>query len=156
MKREATILLRALLVIVGIAVVTLLVLEPQLEGRNANATLFSIYFKDPFLAFVYIGSVPFFVGLYQGFMFLGHAARNEEFSDAAVHSIRTTKFCAIMLTGFIAAAVFLIILGDGDDDRAGPIAIGTIFTIASIAVAAAMTILEQTLLSGGGTRKALR
>ena len=26
-----------------------------------------IYLRDPFLAYVYVGSIPFFIGLYQAF-----------------------------------------------------------------------------------------
>ena len=62
MKRSSTIFLQIVIVLIGIGAVALLLWEPQIEGRNAHATLFEIYFKDPFLAYAYIGSIPFFVG----------------------------------------------------------------------------------------------
>jgi hypothetical protein len=37
-------------VVVGGAVFVFLLWEPHIEGRNAHATLFQIYFNDPFLA----------------------------------------------------------------------------------------------------------
>jgi hypothetical protein len=58
--------------------------EPHLEGRNAHATLFQIYFNDPFLAYAYMASIAFFVALYQAFKLLGHIARNEVFSQRSV------------------------------------------------------------------------
>ena len=68
--------------------------EPHVEGRNAHATTFEIYFKDPFLAFAYIASVPFFVGLYQAFKLLGYAGQNKIFTQEAVKALRTIKYCA--------------------------------------------------------------
>ncbi len=48
-------------VFLGIGALGFLLWEPHLEGRNAHATTFEIYFHDPFLAYVYVGSIPFFV-----------------------------------------------------------------------------------------------
>ena len=73
MKRGSTIFLQALILLFGVGVFAFLLWEPHLEGRNVNATLFEIYFKDPFLAYIYLAFVPFFVGLYQGFKILGYA-----------------------------------------------------------------------------------
>ncbi|MDP3794880.1 MAG: DUF2975 domain-containing protein, partial [Candidatus Sungbacteria bacterium] len=72
MKRSSTIFLQIVIVLIGIGVLALMLWEPHLEGRNVNATFFEIYFKDPFLAYVYLGSIPFFVGLYQAFKVLGY------------------------------------------------------------------------------------
>ena len=84
MNRGASLFLRAVVVLIGIGALALLLWEPHLEGRNANATLFAIYFKDPFLAYVYFASIAFFVGLFQAFKMLGYAGRNKEFSPSAV------------------------------------------------------------------------
>jgi uncharacterized membrane protein YraQ (UPF0718 family) len=54
-------------VLMGIGTLVLLLWEPQIEGRNAHATLYQIYFNDPFLAYAYIASIAFFVALYQTF-----------------------------------------------------------------------------------------
>ncbi|MGH8262565.1 MAG: DUF2975 domain-containing protein, partial [Steroidobacteraceae bacterium] len=81
-----------MLVLIGIGALAFLVVEPHFEGRNAHATLFAIYFKDPFLAYLYVASIPFFVGLYQAFKVLGYAGRNKEFLSAAVRSVRTIKY----------------------------------------------------------------
>ena len=63
MKNSSALLLQGVTVLVGIAVLAFLLWEPHIEGRNAHATTFEIYFKDPFLAYVYLGSAPFFVAL---------------------------------------------------------------------------------------------
>jgi hypothetical protein len=145
MDRGASLFLRTVLVLVGIAAAVFMLWEPHLEGRNANATLFAIYFKDPFLAFAYIGSIPFFVGLYHGIKVLGYAGRNKEFSPSAVKSLRTIKYCAIALLGFVAVGEGFIIFGNPDEDRAGGVAMGLFIAFASIVVATAMAVLERAL-----------
>ena len=144
MKLGATLFLQAVLILIGIGAVALLVWEPRIEGRNIHATVFAIYFKDPFLAYAYVASILFFVGLYQAFKVLGFAGRNEEFSEAAVRSLRTIKYCAIAIIGFVVGGEVIIMLGDSDD-RAGGVFIGILITIASIVVATAMAVLERAL-----------
>src|SRR5262245_26245687 len=118
MKRGPSLFLRAVLVLVGIAALVFLLWEPHLEGRNAHATLFEIYFKDPFLAYAYVGSIPFFVGLYHGFKVLAHTGGSKEFSASSVRSLRTIKHCALALIGFVAVGEVFILMGH-DDDHAG-------------------------------------
>jgi hypothetical protein len=144
MKSGATLFLRAVLVLFGIGALTLLLVEPHLEGRNAQATLFEIYFKDPFLAYAYVASIPFFVGLYHGTKILGYAGRNKEFTPSTVSSVRTIKYCAIALIGFVVGAVAFIVSSDSDD-HAGGVVIGVVIAFASIVVATAMTVIERAL-----------
>ena len=144
MKRSSTIFLQVLIVLIGIGALALLLWEPHVEGRNAHATLFEIYFKDPFLAYVYTASLAFFVGLYQAFKVLGYAGRNQEFSPSAVRSVRTIKYCAVMLVGFAAIAEAIIMFGNSDD-RAGGGVIGAVIFFAALVVATATVILERAL-----------
>ena len=71
MKRSSTIFLQVVIVLIGVGALAFMLREPHIEGRNAHVTLFEIYFKDPFLAYAYIASIPFFVALYQAFKVLG-------------------------------------------------------------------------------------
>jgi len=144
MKRSPNLFLRAVLVLIGIGALAFLLWEPRVEGRNANATLFEVYFKDPFLAYIYVAAIPFFVGLYHAFKVLGYAGGDRTFSLAAVRSVRTIKFCAIALVCFVAGAE-VIILSNESDDRAGGVMMGVAIAFASIVVATAMAILERTL-----------
>ena len=144
MNRGARVFLRVVLVLIGVGALALLLWEPHIEGRNAHATLFEIYFKDPFLAYAYIGSIPFFIGLYQAFKLLGYAGRNKEFSPSAVRSLRTIKYCAIAVIGFVAVGEMFIVLGKSDD-HAGGVFIGVLITFAAIVVAMAMAVLERAL-----------
>jgi hypothetical protein len=144
LKRGSTIFLQVVIVLFGIAAVALMLWEPHIEGRNAHTTLFEIYFKDPFLAYAYIASVPFFVALYQAFKVLGYAGRNKAFSQAAVKALRTIKYCAIATIGLVAAGEIFIMFGNSDD-RAGGVFMGILFTFGSIVIATAAALFERIL-----------
>ena len=92
MKKSSTIFLQVVIVLVGIGALALMLWEPRLEGRNVHATLFEIYFKDPFWAYAYIASIAFFVALYQAFTLLGYIGQNKVFSQVAVNDLRTLKY----------------------------------------------------------------
>ena len=144
MKRGSTIFLQVVIVLIAIGSLALMLWEPHIEGRSAHATPFEIYFKDPFLAYAYVASIPFFVALYQAFKVLGYAGQNKVFSQAAVNALRTIKYCAIAIIGFVAGAEIFIMLGDSDD-RAGGVFMGILFTFGSIVIATAAAMFQRVL-----------
>jgi hypothetical protein len=149
MKRASTIFLQVVIVLLGIGVLALLLWEPQLEGRNVHATQFEIYFKDPFLAYIYLAFVPFFVGLYQAFKILGYARRNEMFSEPAVRALRTIKYCAALTALFIVGAeAYIFIFVRGTDDVAGGVMMGAVIIFVSAVVATAAAVFERILQNG--------
>src|SRR3982751_1224761 len=124
MKRGSTIFLQSVVLLLGVGVFAFLLWEPQLEGRNVNATQFEIYFKDPFLAYIYLAFVPFFIGLYQAVRMLGYARRDEVFSEPAVRAMRIVKYCALAtVLFFLGAEAYIFIFVRGTDDVAGGVAI---------------------------------
>jgi hypothetical protein len=139
--RSATIFLQLVIVLVGIGALALLLWEPQIEGRNAHATLFQIYFHDPFLACVYIASTPFFVALYQAFRLVGHARQNTVFSQAGLKALRIIKLCALVLIAFVAAGEIFIMLSPSDD-RAGGVFMGLLIAFGATMMAAAARMFE--------------
>ena len=145
MKRSSTVFLQVVIVLIGVGALALLLWEPHLEGRNANATVFQIYFNDPFLALVYAGSIPFFIALYQAFKVLGYAGQNKVFSPKAVKALRTIKFCALAIIGFVVVEEIFIMLNHGDDDAAGAIMMGVLIIFASIVIATAAAMFEKIL-----------
>jgi len=101
MKRSSTAFLQVVIVLISIGALALMLWEPHIEGRNVHATLFEIYFKDPFLAYAYIASIPFFMALYQAFKVLEYVKQNKTFSQATVKALRTIKYCAIAIVGLL-------------------------------------------------------
>ena len=148
MKKSSTIFLQIVIVFIGIIALALLLWEPNLEGVNAHATTLSeIYFDDPFLVLVYIGSIPFFIALYQAFKVLGYAGENKVFSHVVVNALRTIKYCAIAIIGFVVAEEIFIMLNHGSDDVAGGVFMGVLITFVSIVIATAAAMFERTLQS---------
>ena len=146
MKRGSTIFLQVVIGLLGVGVLALLLWEPQVEGRNVNATLFEIYFKDPFLAYIYLAFVPFFVGLYQAFRMLGYARRDEVFSPRAVRALRIIKYCACLLAIFIVGAeVYIFIFVRGTDDVAGGVMMGVFIIFVSAVIGTAAAVFERIL-----------
>lgn len=144
--------LRAAVVLIGAVVLGAMLWEPHLEGRNARAELFDIYFKDPFLAYVYAGSVPFFIALRQAFKALGYVARNETFSPETVKSVRTIKRCGVALIGLVAgAAIIILIFGD---ERPPGIFMCLLAAFASGVIASAGAMFEWILQSRAEPSKA--
>lgn len=151
MKRGSTIFLQVVLALLGVGVLALLLWEPQVEGRNVNATLFEIYFKDPFLAYIYLAFVPFFVGLYQAFKILGYARQNEIFFQRSGRAVRIIKYCALTTAIFILGAVaYLSIFMRGKDDIAGGVMMGAFIILVSAIVATAAAVFERISQKGRG------
>jgi len=139
-------LLQIVVVLIGIGALALLLWEPQIEGRNAHATFFQIYFNDPFLAYAYTASIAFFVALYQAFKVLGYARQDKVFSQASIKALRTIKFCATAIIAFVAGGEIFIMVGNSDD-RAGGVFMGILIAFGSLVIAAAARTCEGILKS---------
>jgi Protein of unknown function (DUF2975) len=139
MKKGPTLFLKVVILLIAIGVLAGLIWFPQTEGRATNLDLISIY-TDPFIIYIYIASIPFFVGLYQAFKLLNFIDANKAFSQGAVNTLRNMKFASLSLIGFIALAEFYIRFFAHGDDPAGPTALGILasFAVAVIATAAAV------------------
>ena len=129
--------------------------EPHLEGRNANATAFEIYFEDPFLAYVYLGSIAFFVAIYQAYRLLGFIGQGRLVTADSVDALRTIKYCGWVLAAMIAGAVaYMFIFVGGKDDIAGGVAMGVSMILVSVVVAAVAAKFERRLETACTARRA--
>jgi hypothetical protein len=148
-KQSSTLFLQAVIILIGVGALALMLLEPQLEGRNAHATFFQIYLNDPFLAYAYIASVAFFVALFQAFKLLGYIGQNKVFSQAAVNTLMVIKYCAFITAGAIVAAdIYIRITADSSkDDPAGAMMLGIVATFVSVVIGAAAAVFGRTLQS---------
>jgi len=142
MNRILARVLQVVVLLIGLAVLAFLLLEPQFEGRNAHATQFQVYFNDPFLAFAYLGSLAFFAALYQAFVLLGHVAAHGALPRSASNSFRFIRNCALVLLGFVAIGEAFIFMHESDD-RAGGVFMGALIGLASVAVAVVASKLER-------------
>jgi hypothetical protein len=147
MKRLSIIFLQAVVVLVGIAALVILLWFPLTEGRAADLDLLSIYF-DPFILYGYAASIAFFVALYKAFRLLGYIGRNQVFSIDSVNSLKSIKYCAMVLSVMIVIAALVIRLSHNeDDDPAGFLAMCIVTTFVTVVVATAAAIFEKILQS---------
>jgi len=141
MKKGSTLFLKFVICLIAIGALIWLIWFPQLEGRAANLDLISIY-KDPLIIYAYIGSIPFFVALYQAFKLLGYIDGNKVFSQSSVNAMKNMKYCA---SGFIVLGILYIRLFVRGDDPAGVTALGIFTTFASIVIATAAAVFQRLL-----------
>lgn len=145
MKRISIVFLQAVIVLTGIVALAILIRFPLTEGRAANLDLFSIY-SDPFILYGYATSIAFFVALYKAFKLLGYIGQNKVFSSNSVKTLKSIKYCAIVLSILIVlAGLYIRLFHNKEDDPAGFLSICIVTTFASIVVATAAAIFEKLL-----------
>jgi hypothetical protein len=149
MNRRSTLFLKAVIVLIALGALFALIRFPQTEGRAANLNLISIY-SDPLIIYFYIGSVPFFVALYQAIKLLGFVERNHIFTESAVNTVKKIKYCSLTLSGFVAASVVYIgamakMNPHPEDDPAGFVMVGMIAVLLSVIVATAIAVFQKLL-----------
>jgi hypothetical protein len=147
MKKNATVFLQAVVVLIGVAALAFLLWEPTVEGANADATTLSqIYFDDPFLACAYLASIAFFVALHRAFKVFGYAGRGAASSPDSLKALRTIRNCMLFLVGLLAMAqAYLFIAVRGKDDIAGGVAMSLLLMLIFGASAAAASAYERAL-----------
>lgn len=135
--------LQAVIVLVGMVALAFLLWEPHLEGRNANATFYEVYFNDPFLAYAYVASFSFFFGLYHAFTLLGYAGANRLFSYASVRAVRMIRICAMAMIGFVVVGELIVL--PSADEMPPPVFMGLVICFGAGIVAAATSMFEKLL-----------
>jgi len=145
MKRTSIMFLQAVVVVIGILALVVLIRLPLTEGRATNLDLFGIY-SDPFILYGYAASIVFFVALYKAFKLLGYIGQNNVFSSSSVKTLKSIKYCAIVLSIFIVSAgLYIRLFHNKEDDPAGFLALCILTTFVSIVVATAATIFGKVL-----------
>lgn len=144
MKKSSTIFLKIVLILMGLIVLSVMLWFPHIEGRNANApTFFSVYLHDPFLIYIYTGTLPFFFALYQAFKLLGNIEKNKIFSQNSVVALRNIKYSAIIIVAFLVGAMVQIISFAHEDDAPGAVVMGLGLVLATTVVAVFAALLQK-------------
>jgi len=75
---------------------------------------------------------------------LGYIAQNKLFSATSARTLRSMKYCAIVLSILIAmGGLYIRIFHNKEDDPAGFLAMCIVLTFISVAIAAAVAMLEK-------------
>lgn len=144
MKKVSTLFLKLVICLIAIGALIWLIWFPQLEGRAADLDIISIY-MDPLIIYTFIGSIPFFVALYQAFNLLGYVDSNQVFSLASVNAVKNIKYCAIAFSGFVVLGILYIRLFANGEDSAGVTSLAIFIIFASIVIATAFAVFQKLL-----------
>lgn len=151
MKKLIITFLKLLFLLFAIVILAGLIWFPQTEGRAVNLDILSIY-TDPFIIYIYIGSIPFFFGMYQVFKLLTLIDTDQIYSHNSVAILRNIKLASLCQIGFIALAILYIGFFVHGDDNTGPISLGIISTIAVGIVAIITTIFKKSIQNSLDTK----
>ena len=132
MKNVSLFFMKLLIALLATIVSMTLILFPQTEGRAVGLDLISIY-TDPFIIYIYLGSIPFFIGLYQLFVLLDAIEKDKYNLEKIMHILKNTKLVFSILIIEIAIALLYIRFFVKGDDSAGPTMIGIIIALLCLA-----------------------
>ncbi|MEN9881007.1 MAG: hypothetical protein RLZZ308_190 [Candidatus Parcubacteria bacterium] len=149
MKKYISLLFQTSAVLIGISAFAFLLFEPHIEGRNVNATLFEIYSRDPFLAYAYIASIPFFVILYKAFKVSEYMTQPTIDIPKSIQALKTIIYCAIATIGFVMIGESIIVLSNDSDDIAGGVFMGFLVILFSVATITTTMIAKRSLRKKG-------
>ncbi len=142
MNRGSTFFLKGVLLLLGLGTLAGMVWFPHAEGRAANLDLISMY-TDPFILYLYVASLPFFVGLFQAFKLLNFIDANKAFSQDAVNTLKNMKYATVTLIGGIVLALMYLRFFVRGEDPAGPMAVGMLAAFAAAVIATAAAVFEK-------------
>ena len=145
MKRISIMFLQAVIVLIGVVALIIMIRFPLTEGRAKNLDMFHVY-ADPFILYGYASSIVFFVALYKAFKLFGYIGQNRVFSLSSLETLKSIKYCAIVLCVLIMiAGLYIKIFHNKEDDPAGFLALCIVATFGSIVVATTAAIFEKIL-----------
>jgi hypothetical protein len=144
MKHVSASFLKAVLILATVLTAAFLIWFPRVEGRATNLDLISIY-SDPFIIYIYLSSIPFFLAIRQAYKLLGYIENDKTFSQGFVDAIKTIKYCGIIAIACVMAAqaYLFIVQHSKSDDIAGGVMSGFIILFVSTVVTAAAELFQK-------------
>lgn len=139
MKKGSTLFLKAVIIMMGLGVLTLCVLILT----QVNPTAAGDYY--PILLGMTVTSIPFFTALYQTLKLLNYIDKDQAFSDLSVNILRKIKYCAISISSLYTLGAPYIFIVAEKDDAPGVVAITLVIISASIVIAVFAAVLQKLL-----------
>ncbi|NOS66802.1 MAG: DUF2975 domain-containing protein [Candidatus Peribacteraceae bacterium] len=144
MKRASTLFLKAVILLLGIGVLTMCVfLFPELLSAGIRDVPEFRHVYYPAIIGVFLTTIPFFFALYQAFKLLHYIDKNNAFSELSIQALRYIKYCGIAMSVFYAVGMpFVVVLAELDD-APGAIVIGMAIVVAPLIVATFAAVLQK-------------
>ncbi len=151
MKKGSTLILKLAIVLIGLAVLALCIFAlPSAWGavRLEFPEFPSVSYASHLIILgMYVTTIPFYIGLYQGLKLLTFIDKNTAFSEASVKALRNIKLCAFLIGAIYLAGVPLLFPLADADDAPGVLPIGFIIACVPIVVSIFSAVLERLLRS---------
>ena len=141
MKNGSTLFLKAVIYLIGLAILGLCIILIGVAGAG-NGGMYL-----PVMMIMLAAALPFFYGLFNGLRLLRYIDLNNAFSEQSVHAIRNIKVSAATISAIYALSMPLIAHIADKDDAPGVILIGLVFTFAPLVTAVFAAVLEKLLQS---------
>ncbi|WP_256760462.1 DUF2975 domain-containing protein [Cohnella sp. WQ 127256] len=146
MKRGTTFFLKAVIMLIGIAVLAVCIfLVPEIANYAAELYPDRTYLKSLLYIDLYASAVPFYVALYQALQLLSYIDKNKAFSELSVWALKNIKNCAIAISVLYALGMPLFYFVADKDDAPGIIVIGMVIIFASLVIAVFAAVLQMLL-----------
>ena len=131
MKHASTLVLKAIITLIGlgVAVISFLTLLLLLRGQVGGG-------YGPILVGMYVSFIPFFFALYQALRLLGYIDKNKAFSTASVQALKNIKYSAVAMGAMYTLGMPYIYIVADRDDAPGVIVIGMVIIFCTFIVAA--------------------
>ncbi|WP_241657127.1 DUF2975 domain-containing protein [Halobacillus salinus] len=141
-----TLFLKVTVYVLGAAILILSVFWlPWMSGEAAEIEPSLAYLRYPVLVGIYITAVPFFLALYEALRLLKYIDHQQAFSEAAVHSLRLIKYCALAICSLYAVGSIFLITQSAL--HPGIALVGLVIIFACIVIAMFGGVLQQLLKS---------
>lgn len=144
MKRGTTIFLKLAVFLIGAPILALCIFGiPWLANNPVNPNYAGALY--PIVIMMYVSVIPFIVALYQAFRLLSYIDKNEAFSLMSVKSLKTIKYCAIVISGIYVEMLPFVYVVAEKDDAPGLILMGMVPIFASLVIAVFSAVLQRLL-----------
>ncbi|WP_336764690.1 DUF2975 domain-containing protein [Paenibacillus sp. USHLN196] len=144
MKRGTTIFLKLAVFLIGAPILALCIFGiPWLANNPVNPNYAGALY--PIVIMMYVSVIPFIVALYQAFRLLSYIDKNEAFSLMSVKSLKTIKYCAIVISGIYVVMLPFVYVVAEKDDAPGLILMGMVPIFASLVIAVFSAVLQRLL-----------
>ncbi|WP_138493345.1 DUF2975 domain-containing protein [Paenibacillus pinistramenti] len=144
-KHGSTAFLKAVIVLIGIAVLAFCIFVVPRVANFAAALYPSIaVIKYLVLLVMYGAAVPFYIALYQAFNLLQYIAVNTAFSELSVKALKNIRYCAITISGlYVLGSPLFRLIAEKVDPPVG--FVGLILIFASLVIAVFAAVLQRLL-----------
>ncbi|ETT56019.1 MULTISPECIES: DUF2975 domain-containing protein [Paenibacillus] len=144
MKRGTTIFLKLAVLLIGVPILALCIFGiPWLANNPVNPNYAGALY--PIVIIMYVSVIPFIVALYQAFRLLSYIDKNEAFSLMSVKSLKTIKYCAIVISSLYFVMLPFVYVVAEKDDAPGLILMGMVPVFASLVIAVFSAVLQRLL-----------